>query len=134
MPDKQDLVIFSRGFELVAWLLPQAERLPKAQRFLVTQRLVAAALDFSERLHEANAHQGSRRLACLEAADGQLDKLRMYLRLVHHMGWLAAGPYGHASRMVAGIGRLLGGWLKQTRATISASAEGAGRRPADERR
>jgi len=60
------------------------------------------------------------RLRLLLAADAHLDKLRLclrlYLRLAHRFGWLGSGPYEHASRMVAGVGRLLGGWLRQTRA------------------
>jgi hypothetical protein len=47
-------------------------------------------------------------------ADAHLNKLRLYLRLVHEWGWLNAREFAHASRMVAEIGRLLGGWLKQT--------------------
>jgi hypothetical protein len=116
MAEKTELVIFTQCFDLLAWLLPQAERFPKAQRFVLTQRLLAAALDFQEVLYDANASQGAARLRLLLAADAHLDKLRLYLRLAHRFGWLASGPYEHASRMVAGVGRLLGGWLRQTRA------------------
>ena len=52
--------------------------------------------------------------AHLRDADAHLNKLRLYLRLAQRWGWLEPGPYAHVSRMVAEIGRLLGGWLKQT--------------------
>ena len=35
------------------------------------------------------------------------------LRLAHHWHSLTAGQYEHVSRMVAEIGRLLGGWLRR---------------------
>ena len=54
------------------------------------------------------------RLRHLRQADAHLNKVRLYLRLAHQWGWLSAGQYEHVSRMVAEIGRLLGGWIKQT--------------------
>lgn len=119
MRANQDLVIFTQTYDLLSWLLPQCDRFPKSQRFVVTQRLLGAALDFQESIFEANSRGGAQRLQRLQAADAQLDKLRLYLRLAHQWAWLSAGQYEHASRLVAGIGRLLGGWIKQTRAAAA---------------
>lgn len=127
MPVTKDLVIFTQTYDLLTWLLPQCEHFPKSQRFVVTQRLLAAALDFQESIFEANARGGAQRLQHLQAADAQLNKLRLYLRLAHQWAWLSAGQYEHVSRMVAGVGKLLGGWIKQTRA---AAGSGAGQRAA----
>lgn len=117
MPDSPapEMVIFTRTYDLLTWLLPHCERFPRAQRFAVTKRLQDAALDFQERIIEAN-HQppGAERLACLRAADGDLGKLRLYLRLVFRWGWLTASQYEFVSETVAEIGRLLGGWIRQT--------------------
>ncbi|NWJ96950.1 MAG: diversity-generating retroelement protein Avd [Chloroflexi bacterium] len=107
-----DMVIFTRTFDLLTWLLPVAERFPSAQRFVVTARLTSAALDFQETLFEANARRGEQRLAFLRSADAQLNKLRLYLRLAYHWHWLNAGQYEHVSKMIEEIGRLLGGWLR----------------------
>ncbi|MBK8538763.1 MAG: diversity-generating retroelement protein Avd [Ardenticatenia bacterium] len=108
------MVIFTRSFDLLAWLLPKSDKFPKEQRFTVTQRLQAAVLDLVESLHLANARSGPSRLRHLEAADAHLDKLRMYLRLSHQWHWLSDGQYKHVSTMVAEVGRLLGGWKRQT--------------------
>lgn len=113
-----ELVIFTQCFDLLRWLLPMAEHLPKSQRFVVTQRLLNAALDFQESLFAANAQREHRRLHRLEDADAQLNTLRLYLRLAQQMGWLSLGQFEHASRMVAGLGKLLGGWIRQTRAAL----------------
>lgn len=108
-----DLIILTRTFDLLDWLLPKIERFPKLYRTTVTQRLMNAALDFQEALFDANACQGEARLLHLQAADAHLNKLRLYLRLAQRWGWLSDGQYQHVSRMVAEIGRLLGGWLRQ---------------------
>jgi len=110
MPD--DMVILTRTFDLLAWLLPKSQHFPRACRHTVTQRLMDAALDFQEALFEAQSQSGTQRRTHLRAADAHLNKLRLYLRLAHHWGWLNDGQYRHVSVMVAEIGRLLGGWLK----------------------
>jgi hypothetical protein len=127
MPNAKDLVIFTQTYDLLTWLLPQCERFPKSQRFVVTQRLQGAALDFQEALFEANARGGARRLEHLQAADAHLNKLRLYLRLARQWDWLSGGQYEHASRGVAGVGKLLGGWLKQTQAAVAAESAGRSR-------
>ena len=110
-----EMVIFAKTLLLLQWLLPQCEKFPKAQRFVLTKRLQDAALDFQETLFLANAHSGRVRLGHLQDADAHLNKLRLYLRLAHEWGWLTGGQYAHVSAMVAEVGRLLGGWLRQTR-------------------
>ena len=111
----EEMVIFTKTLQMLQWLLPQCEKFPKTQRFVLTKRVQDAALDFQEALFLANAHTGRARLDHLQTADANLNKLRLYLRLVHEWGWLPSGPYAHASGQVAEIGRLLGGWLRQSR-------------------
>lgn len=111
----EEMIILTRTFDLLAWLLPKTERFPRPYRFNVTRRLMDAALDFQEALFDAQSVTGRERLARLQAADAHLNKLRLYLRLAHHWHWLSDGQYRHVSAMVAEVGRLLGGWLKQER-------------------
>lgn len=107
-----EMVIFTRTYDLISWLLPITMSFPRSQRFVVTQRLQAATLNFQELLIEANALRGARRADKIHAADAELLKIRLYLRLCERWEWLSHGQYRHASQMVAEIGRLLGGWLK----------------------
>ncbi len=112
----QNMVIFSRTFDLLEWLLPKSERFPRAYRATLTQRLMDAALDLQEALVAAQSREGRSRLSALRNADAALGRLRIYLRLAHRWHWLNDGQYGHVSSMVAEIGRLLGGWLRSERA------------------
>ncbi len=107
-----NMIILTRTFDFLAWLLPKSEQFPRVYRFTVTQRLMNAALDFQEALFDAQAAKGDRRRRHLQRADAHLNKVRLYLRLVHRWEWLNDGQYRHVSAMVAEIGRLLGGWLK----------------------
>lgn len=110
-----EMVIFPKTLQMLQWLLPHCENFPKTQRFVITKRLQDAALDFQETIFLANAHSGRVRLDHLQTADAHLNKLRLYLRLVHEWDWLDSGQYVHVSEQVAEIGRMLGGWLRQTR-------------------
>lgn len=105
----EEMVILVRTFDLLDWLLPKSERFPRTYRATVTQRLMDAALDFQEALFDAQSQGGTARRRHLRAADAHLNKLRLYLRLVHRWKWLSDGQFRHVSRMVAEIGRLLGG-------------------------
>jgi four helix bundle protein len=111
------LIIFTRTYDLLSWLIPRTQDFPRTQRFVVTKRLQDAALDFQERLIEANRLRGRERLERLRHADAALDKIRLYLRLVNRWEWLNEGQYHHVSQMVKEIGDLLGGWIKQTSGT-----------------
>ncbi len=114
MARHQEMVIFTRSFDLLTWLLPITNHFPRAHRFTFTRRLLDAAFDLREHLEMANMRQKGARLEQLRLADEALARLRVYLRLAARWGWLSGGQYRHAAGMVAEIGRMLGGWIKQT--------------------
>ena len=101
------MVIFTRTYDFLTWLIPQTLHFPRSQRFVVTRRLQDAALDFFETITAANQCRGSERRRHLDRADMHLDKVRFYLRLARQWAWLSDGQYHHAAQMVAEIGRVL---------------------------
>jgi hypothetical protein len=109
-----DMVIMTRTFELLNWLLPKSETFPRSFRNTLTRRIVNRTLDLNEQLIAAQSARGAARGISLQHADDYLQALRLYLRLIHRWRWINDGQYRHVSRMVAEIGRLLGGWRKRT--------------------
>lgn len=108
----ETMIIFTRTYDFISWLLPLAEKFPRSQRFVVTQRLQNAAFNFQESIIEANSLRGASRAEKLRIADAELRKVRLYLRLCEKWQWINSGQYRHVSAMVSEIGKLLGGWLK----------------------
>ena len=104
--------LFTKTFDFITWLMPVTNDFPRSQRFLVTQRLLDAALTFQELILEANNARMPLRLEKLKQADAALDKVRIYLRLALKWKWLKPGQYQHAAAMVTEIGRLVGGWQR----------------------
>lgn len=46
----QQMIILTRTFDLLSWLLPKSESFPRVYRFTLTQRMMHLALDFQEQL------------------------------------------------------------------------------------
>lgn len=113
----QEMVIFTRTYDFISWLLPALHNFPRSERFGVTKRLQDAVLDFQELIVEANNCRGQARQAKIAQADVALQKVRLYLRLAARWEWLNPGQYHHAAEMAAEVGRLLGGWEQQTKAS-----------------
>jgi hypothetical protein len=94
----------------LTWLIPTLEKFPRAQRFLLGDRIEGTALDVLERLIEAT-YTRERRLY-LQQANLGLTKLRHLLRLAHDLRYLDARRYEYAARAIDDTGRLVGGWMK----------------------
>ncbi len=106
--------IFTRTYDLLLWLLPQATKFPRQHRFGLGERLVRRVLDFQETLIAAGHAHGAERRALLLQADTLLAQARHMLRLSKDLHLLSLSQYEHVSNMLVEIGRLLGAWIKKT--------------------
>ena len=111
------MVIFTRTYEFVSWIIPLSLKFPRSQRFVVTQRLQQAVLNLQELLIQANVRRGRERRDALLAADAALVTVKLYLRLCHRWQWLSNGQFQRASEQAVEIGKLLGGWIKTVTGT-----------------
>jgi hypothetical protein len=107
----QESPIFSKTFDLLAWLIPMTDKFPKSLRFVLARRVQDAAFNFYEAITAVSLSTHKRQH--LEQADIELQRLRLYLRLSHELKLVSMGQYEHVSRMVVEVGTLLGGWQKQ---------------------
>jgi four helix bundle protein len=106
--------IFSKTYDLVAWLIPLTIKFPRSQRFVMAGTLQREAIRFQELIIEAAHHRN--KSALLASADAELDKVRAHLRMSLDLGLIQPGQYEHAARTMTEIGRLLGGWMKTVQA------------------
>lgn len=108
----QESPIFSRTYDMLLWLLPHVTKFPRQHRFGLGERVTRLALDFQESLVAAGLRGGPRRLGLLQQADVQLAQLRQHVRLCKDLEIFSMGQYEYLSRLLAELGRLLGGWQK----------------------
>jgi hypothetical protein len=105
--------LFVRTTDLLLWLIPQAQKFPRAHRFGLGERVQNAALDFQELIIAAGKTRGAERQAHLLQADVRLAQLKHWARLCLELRLLSVRQYEHLARLSDECGRLLGAWLKQ---------------------
>lgn len=106
--------IFIKHYDLMVWLIPNTLKFPKSQRGVLARQLQSELFRIQECLVEAGASQHP--LPSLKEADKSLVCLRTYLRLSRDLKLLSPGQYEHVSKLVAEVGRLLGGWMNTVKA------------------
>jgi hypothetical protein len=109
-------------YQLVLWLIPVLDALPRRQKFQLGDRLQTTALDVLDTLIEAAYTR--ERIGLLQRANLGLEKLRFWIRLAHDLQLVDFRRYEHAARLIDALGRQVGGWLRSERAPI-----GRGRAP-----
>jgi four helix bundle protein len=105
--------LFARTYDLLLWLIPQAQKFPRAHRFGLGERIQRLALDFQDALVAAGKSKGEERRAYLRLADVQLEQLRAWMRLSKDLSLITVRQFEHSARLISEVGRLLGAWLKQ---------------------
>jgi hypothetical protein len=106
--------IFTRAYDLLRWLIPLTVRFPRQQRFVLAGHLQQTALAFQDRIIEAAKSRDP--APVLRDADTTLAKLRLYFRLCRDLGLITPGQYEHGAKLMAEVGRLLGGWIRGSEA------------------
>lgn len=104
--------LFVKTYDFLLWLLPLTLKFPKAQRFLLAERLGKMALDFYDLILEA-VTDPQNQIENIQKADRLLAKVRLYIRLSHDLECMSTGQFEHAARLVDELGRLLGGWIRK---------------------
>lgn len=99
-----------RHYQFVLWLIPTLEKMPRAQKFLLGDRLQTLALQVLDDLIAATYSKARR--APLQQANLGLEKLRIMLRLAFDLHHIDLRRYEFAARSLDETGRLVGGWLK----------------------
>ncbi len=109
----QESPLFTKTYDLLAYLLPAVEKFPRYQRIVTGRRIQELSWRFLDTILAARKCTLEERPALLHQADVMLDSLRYTVRISHEMALLGQKPYAHASGLLAEVGRLLGKWLQR---------------------
>ncbi len=107
-------VVLEKSYQFLLWLVPLLDNFPNSQKFLLGDRIQGLCTDILEGLVEATYSKNA--LPHLAATNIRLEKLRFLFRLTHELKLLDARRYEFAARAIDEIGRLVGGWIKASRA------------------
>ena len=103
--------VIQKSYDFCRWLMNHTGKYPKSHRFSLAVRLENHILEFLEHLVVANYRK--LKLPLLQAADEELVKVRLLIRLSHDQKFINTNSYEFAAESLDEIGRMLGGWIKQ---------------------
>jgi hypothetical protein len=106
------MLVITKVYDLVVWSCRHIAKFPRSHRFTLGDRLEVRLYQVLEMLIRARYTRD--RAALLRAVNVELELLRFQFRLAKDLQCLSVESYGHAARSVDEVGRLLGGWVKQS--------------------
>ena len=96
--------------ELLVYLIPQLNKFPRDQKFVLGDRIETKLLDVQEDCLRAYYSRDKR--GHLLEANLQLEVARHLVRLAHALKLFSNHPYGVLAEKMDEVGRMIGGWLK----------------------
>ena len=108
----RELPIIQKTYDLIIWYIPILNRLPKAHRFALGERIVNNLYDLLEELIQARYAKNDK-LTRLQSINTQLDILRYQTRLLYDFELISAQRYKYINQQLNKIGIDLGSWIKQ---------------------
>jgi len=113
--------VYTSLVNLIGWSLDRTASLPKSHRFTFGERVDRLSLDCLELALEAIWSPPGSKAAPLRRLNLNLEKLRVFWRLICDRRWISAQQLLFVSQLLDEIGRMVGGWLK----SIDAGKRGA---------
>lgn len=107
-----DIPIFHKLYDLYKHLHSYQAKIPKAQRYTLWQRCEHVSLLLLEQLVSTSHLQGEDRVQVLHAMSGNVDLLKILLRLAEETGAINKPQYLEVQCILQEVGKMLGGWLK----------------------
>lgn len=99
--------------DLLLWIIPQLDKLPRVRRFTLGERIENGLLDVLEQLTDAAYRRD--KAVTLSQANLRLDRVRHLWRLVHELKAVPTRQYEHGARLLEELGRQIGGWRRSSR-------------------
>ena len=96
--------------ELLLWLVPQLDKLPRSRRFTLGEGIETGLLDVLELLVEA-AYTRNKEVP-LRRANLRLEVVRHLWRVGFELKDIATRQYEHGAKLIDDLGRQIGGWLR----------------------
>jgi len=104
-----DLTIYQKIYDLTLWFFPNLNKLPRSERVILGAEIKGSLLRLLRKVIES--HNSKDKLPILYQASAELDILRALVRITVDLKYLSIKQYEFASKNIAEIGRMIGGWI-----------------------
>jgi len=102
--------ILTKLHDLLIYLIPQLNKFPRDQKFVLGDRIETQVLDVQESC--LRAYYSREKRGHLLEANLQLEVTRHLVRLAHGLKLFSTHTYGVLATKLDEVGRMIGGWLK----------------------
>lgn len=102
--------VLTKVQDLLAYLIPQLEKFPRSQKFVLGDRIQTKVMDVQELC--LRAYYSKQKRDDLMEANLQLEVTRHLIRLAHHLRLMSVKAYGVVSEKIDEVGRMIGGWIR----------------------
>ncbi|MBT7307474.1 MAG: diversity-generating retroelement protein Avd [Gammaproteobacteria bacterium] len=99
-----------RCHELLLWVIPHLDKMPRSRRFTLGDRLETALLEVLERLVTAAYSRDKRKL--LSEANRKLEVARHLWRLAMELQAVNQKSWSYGAELMLDLGRQMGGWIR----------------------
>ena len=108
----EKLLIFQKTYDLLLWLYPIINRIPKSHRLVLGRSLEELALSLLILIIKANKARGHARTSLQLQISDDLDSLRILIRLTKDLRFMSIRQYTIGAEKTNEIGRMLNSWMK----------------------
>ena len=108
----QELPIIQKTYDLIKWMVPILDNLPRNHRFTLGHRITEELYNLLDNLISAR-YAKSGRLPLLQGLNTRLQVLRYQCRLLLDFDLVSMKRYEFMHRQINEIGQDLGGWIRQ---------------------
>ena len=106
------LLIFQKTYELLLWLYPVVNRIPKGHRLVLGKQLEELGVLLLISIIKANKARGKKRTELQLSLSDELDTLRILIRLTKDVRCMSVKQYTIGAEKINEIGRMLTSWMK----------------------
>jgi len=104
--------VLTLTYDLMLYLIPQLEKFPRSQKFMLADRIQNKLMDVLEYLIKAYYVRGNQKKSLLLEVNVYLEQLRYYIRLSKDLRCIDIRKYELIAEKVNVIGKQVGAWLK----------------------
>lgn len=111
-----DIPIFRKIYDLYKVFYSYRDSVAKRDRYTIYQRAESILLDLVQCILSASQLSKSQKLPALEDASLKLNFLRVFIRMMKDVKAIDNKKYLVLQEYIDEIGRMLGGWIRSTKA------------------
>lgn len=110
MAEKENIITYT--YDLLKYIIPQLEKFPRTQKFVLADRIQNQLTNILGLLIEAYYTPKLRKKPILLKVNIELEKLRYYVRLAYDIKCINLKRYEFIQTKINAIGTQAGAWLK----------------------